>query len=71
MKGKSKNKWTGVRLTSAEITLKIEKWARRWENKGLSAKWISFICNFNDVHPGINYPLIKTHKVGNPARVIT
>ena len=39
--------------------------------EGLSAKRISSICNSNEVHPGINYPLIKTHKVGNLARVIT
>ena len=38
---------------------------------GLSAKWIKFITNTNNTHPGINYPLIKTHKADNPARVIT
>ena len=56
---------------SVEISLKIKKWAKKWENKGLSARWISFICNSNEVHPGINYSLIKTRKVGNPVRVIT
>ena len=32
---------------SVEISLKIKKWAKKRENKGLSAKWISFICNSN------------------------
>ena len=27
--------------------------------------------NPNNTHPGINYPLIKTHKADNPAWVIT
>ena len=55
---------------SVEISIKIKKWSRKTENKDLSAKWISFICNSNEVHPGINYPLIKTHKVGNAVQVI-
>ena len=29
------------------------------------------ITGATEVHPGISYPLIKTHKANNPARVIT
>ena len=38
---------------------------------GLSESWIKFITSFGNPHPGVNYPLIKTHKANNPARVIT
>ena len=49
----------------------IEDWVDKWRPLGLSDKWIKFIISTTDVHPGINYPLIKTHKSNNPARVIT
>ena len=41
------------------------------ETMRLSDKWITFITNNSNRQPGINYPLIKTHNAGNPARVIT
>jgi hypothetical protein len=56
---------------SVETCSEILKWAEKWESRGLSHRWIEFITNFNTPHPGINYPLIKTHKIHNPARVIT
>jgi hypothetical protein len=47
----------------------IEDWVDKWRPQGLSDKWIKFLISTTDVHPGINYPLIKTHKPNNPARV--
>jgi hypothetical protein len=49
----------------------IEDWVDKWRPQGLSDKWIKFIISTTDVHPGINYPLIKAHKPNNSARVIT
>lgn len=46
-------------------------WADKWRPRGLSDKWIDFITSNSSPGPGVNYPLIKTHKPGNPARVIT
>ena len=47
-------------------------WTEKWKPYGLSETWKSFfISNNHDTHPGINYPRIKTHEPGNPARVIT
>ena len=56
---------------SPETGLEIEQWINKWQPMGLSAKWIKFVTNTNSTHPGIYYPLIKTHKADNPARVIT
>jgi hypothetical protein len=56
---------------SPETGLEIEQWINKWQPMGLSAKWIKFITNTNNTHPGINYPFIKTYKADNPARVIT
>lgn len=56
---------------SADIVKEIEIWINKWKLKGLSKEWISFISSNKDTHPGVNYPLVKTHKVDNPARVIT
>ncbi len=56
---------------SPETSLEIEQWINKWKPMGLSAKWIKFITNTNNTHPGINYRLIKTHKADNSARVIT
>ena len=49
----------------------INEWVHKWKYLGLSNKWVKFITGVIDVHPGINYPLIKTHKPNNPPRVIT
>ena len=49
----------------------IKKWVDKWKHLGLSDKWVKFITGATEFHPGVNYPLIKTHKVNNPARVIT
>ena len=49
----------------------INEWVDKWKYLGLSDKWVKFITGVIDFNPGINYPLIKTHKVNNPARVIT
>ena len=49
----------------------IEKWVDKWKLSGLSDKWVKFITGATEFHPGVNYPLIKMHKVNNPARVIT
>ena len=38
---------------------------------GLTDQWVKFITGATKLHPVINYPLIKTHKVNNQARVIT
>ena len=49
----------------------IDEWVNRWKPHGLSDKWVRYITSNSRVHPGVNYPLIKTHKPDNPARVIT
>ena len=56
---------------SIETCSKILEWTKKWISQSLSDEWIEFITNFDMPHPGINYPLIKTHKTHNPARVIT
>jgi hypothetical protein len=54
-----------------ETCSEILEWTGKWRSRGLSDKWIKFITSYSSPGPGINYPLIKTHKPGNPARVIT
>ena len=55
-----------------ELDFKVEKWLEKWtENKSHDDKWQSYLKLTNDSTPGIMCGLIKTHKVGNPARVIT
>jgi hypothetical protein len=39
---------------SPETGLEIEQWINKWQPMGLSAKWIKFITNTNNTHPGIN-----------------
>ena len=56
---------------SQKTIVAIDKWVDKWKPWGLSDKWIEFITENTNAHPGVNYPLIKTHKVNNPARVIT
>ena len=45
----------------------IEKW---YNNKSISKKWKKFIT-VKDSTPGKMYGNVKTHKIGNPTRVIT
>ena len=56
---------------SQKNIVEIDKWVDKWKPWGLSDKWIEFITENTNAHPGVHYPLIKTHKVKNPARVIT
>ena len=56
---------------SDETCSEILNWVETWKPLGLSDNWIKFICDFGKPRPGVNYPLIKTHKTNNPARVIT
>ena len=56
---------------SQKTIVEIDKWVDKWKPWGLSDKWIEFITENTNAHPGVNYRLIKTHKVNNPARVIT
>ena len=46
-------------------------WVETCKPLGLSENWIKFITLSGSPHPGVNYPLIKTHKTNNPAQVIT
>ena len=55
---------------SSETCSNILKWIERWGSRDLSERGIEFITEFNEPHPGVNYPLIKTHKPDNLARVI-
>ena len=41
---------------SPETGLEIEQWINKWQPMGLSAKWIKFVTNTNNTHPGINGP---------------
>ena len=57
---------------SQEFDFKVEKWLEKWtENKSIDDKWKSYLKLTNDSTPGKIYDLITTHKVGNPARMIT
>jgi hypothetical protein len=38
----------------------IDEWVNRWKPHGLSDKWVRYITSNSRVHPGVNYPLIKT-----------
>ena len=44
---------------SLETIKRIDEWVDKWETKGLSDKWIKYINSSEDVHPGVNYPLIQ------------
>jgi hypothetical protein len=50
---------------SPETGLEIEQWINKWQPVGLSAKWIKFINNTNNTHPGINYPLTASSPGAN------
>ena len=56
---------------SAETCFEILNYVETKRLLGLSENWIKFICEFGKPRPGVNYPLIKTHKTNSPARVIT
>ena len=55
-----------------EIDFKIEKWLEKCtKNKSINDKWQSYLKLTNDSTSDKMYGLISTHKVGNPAEVIT
>ena len=55
-----------------EFDFKVEKWLEKWtENKSIDDKWQSYLKPTNDSTPGKMYGLIKTHKAGNPAWMIS
>ena len=56
---------------SESTCIDIQNWLEKWKKRGLSDEWIKFITSNKAPRPGTNYPLIKTHKPDNPARVIT
>ena len=46
-------------------------WVEKWHtNKSISQKWKKSIT-VKDSRPGKMYGNVKTHKIGNPSRVIT
>ena len=50
---------------------KVDNFVLKWENlKVLDERWVNYIRS-SHAKPGTMYGLIKTHKVNNPARVIT
>ena len=54
-----------------EHILKVSNWANNWHEKGeISKEWKEFITN-NEAQPGKNATLYKTHKIGNPVRLLT
>ena len=58
--------------SAQEFDFKAEKWLEKWtKNKSIDDKWQSYLKPTSKSTPGKMYGLIKTRKVGNPARVIT
>ena len=50
---------------------RVKTWIEKWyNNKSISEKWKKFIA-VKDSTPGKMYGNVKTHKIGNPTRVIT
>ena len=50
---------------------RVNTWIEKWYNdKSINEKWKKFIT-VKDSTPGNMYGNVKTHKIGNPARVIT
>ena len=50
---------------------RVNTWIEKWySNKSISEKWKKFIT-VKDSTPGKMYGNVKTHKIGNPTRVIT
>ena len=55
-----------------KLDFKIKKWLGGWtKNISFDDKWQSYLKPTNASISGKMYGLIKTHKVGNPTRVIT
>ena len=49
----------------------MKVWAEKWYSKGeITSEWKDFIVN-KDAKPGKNSTLYKTHKEGNPIRLLT
>ena len=56
---------------SDKLHKKVTSWVKKWkQNKVLDNSWSRFI-ETSDVNPRKMCGLIKTHKVGNPVRVMT
>ena len=50
---------------------KVERWAEKWFKKGeITKAWKDYVKNRN-AKPGTNSTLYKTHKEGNPVRLLT
>ena len=50
---------------------KVKAWAEKWYGKGeITSEWKDFVIN-KDAKPGKNSTLYKTHKEGNPVRLLT
>ena len=57
-------------LTSRHLTV-VESWSDKWVQKGeISNQVANWIVN-KEAKPGVAFGNIKTHKVGNPLRLIT
>ena len=52
-------------------TAPIKNWGEKWINKGEIAEPLLYCILNSKAKPGTNYGLIKTHKPGNPIRLIT
>jgi len=49
----------------------VEEWAKKWHSNGeITKEWKDYIINLN-AKPGKNSILYKTHKPGNPVRLVT
>ena len=56
---------------TSEHIQKVKEWADKWHNEGeITSEWKEFIVNEN-AKPGKNSTLYKTHKEGNPVRLLT
>ena len=53
------------------FTETVKNWGEKWINKGEIAEPLLDCILNNKAKPGTNYGLIKTHKPGNPIRLIT
>ena len=56
---------------SNDFEINVIMWIEKWKRNGvLNDSWSRFIKPSNST-PGEMYGLVKTHKEGNPVRVIT
>ena len=56
---------------SITFTETVKNWGEKWINKGEIAEPLLDCILNSKARPGTNYGLIKTHKPGNPIRLIT